>query len=85
MRSVEDILSPLEAEVVGLILKGYSSKEISAILKISAETVKTHRKNSYMKLEVSTVAEQISRLLNDGKLAAKIPPTREHSPRTAIG
>lgn len=49
-----DILSPREAEIVGLILKGHSSLSISLSLGIALPTVKTHRKNAYSKLGIST-------------------------------
>ncbi|KIC08778.1 LuxR family transcriptional regulator [Leisingera sp. ANG-M1] len=48
------ILSPREAEVVQMILKGHSSLSISLTLGIALPTVKTHRKNAYAKLGIST-------------------------------
>jgi len=57
-RNLEDftrlIVSPREAEVVQPILKGHSSLSISLTLKIGLSTVKTHRKNAYVKLGIST-------------------------------
>nr|WP_168713278.1 helix-turn-helix transcriptional regulator [Cochlodiniinecator piscidefendens] len=49
-----DLLTPREAEVVHLILKGHSSLSISLTLNIAVTTVKTHRKNAYAKLGIST-------------------------------
>ncbi|UWQ85969.1 helix-turn-helix transcriptional regulator [Leisingera caerulea] len=47
-------LSPREAEIVQMILKGHSSLSISLTLGIALPTVKTHRKNAYAKLGIST-------------------------------
>ncbi|MBO9443403.1 helix-turn-helix transcriptional regulator [Phaeobacter italicus] len=49
-----DVLSTREAEVMQLILKGHSSLSISLTLGIAVPTVKTHRRNAYAKLGVST-------------------------------
>lgn len=49
-----DVLSPREAETVQLVLKGHSSLSISLTLGIALPTVKTHRKNAYAKLGIST-------------------------------
>ncbi|MGO3889416.1 MAG: response regulator transcription factor [Paenalcaligenes sp.] len=73
IHSLSEFLSPREAEIVGLILKGYSSKEISEKLKISTETVKTHRKNAYQKLEISTTVELVSRFLDDIATSVRVP------------
>lgn len=48
------VLSPREAEIVQLVLKGHSSLSISLKLNIALPTVKTHRKNAYAKLGIST-------------------------------
>lgn len=57
-RALEDfaraILSPREAETVQMILKGHSSLSISLTLGIALPTVKTHRRNAYAKLGIST-------------------------------
>jgi DNA-binding CsgD family transcriptional regulator len=48
-----DRLSPREREVAQLILRGHSSNSIATHLGISPTTVKTHRKNLYLKLEIA--------------------------------
>ncbi|WP_082017865.1 response regulator transcription factor [Leisingera sp. ANG-Vp] len=48
------ILSPREAEVVQMVLKGHSSLSISLTLGIALPTVKTPRRNAYAKLGIST-------------------------------
>lgn len=47
---LEDPLSPRESEVVKLIAEGLTSREIGALLNISAKTVERHRSNVLDKL-----------------------------------
>ena len=49
-------LSPREAEVLTLIVKGYINKEIADMLNISLPTVITHRKNINDKLHTKSVS-----------------------------
>ena len=49
-------LSAREEEVLFLILKEYTTEEIAAILFVSRETVKSHRRNLYNKMQVRNVA-----------------------------
>lgn len=51
------VLTQREAEVVQLLLKGYSTQSAADKLGISPQTIKLHRKNSYAKLDVSSQAE----------------------------
>ena len=74
MRGWRERLSPREAEIVGLILRGYCSKEIAQKLKIGIETVKTHRKNAYARLDVSSAPELASRFLDTLAAAACLSP-----------
>ena len=60
---VKDILSPREAEIVQLILKGHSSLSISLTLGIALPTVKTHRKNAYAKLGINTQQQLLNAFL----------------------
>ena len=53
-------LSTREKQVAELILAGHSSLSIGNHLGIALPTVKTHRKNIYQKLEISTQAELFS-------------------------
>jgi DNA-binding NarL/FixJ family response regulator len=50
-------LTEREKEIVGLICRGFSSKEVADILEISFRTVDTHRSNIYSKLNVSNIAD----------------------------
>ncbi|NVK73842.1 LuxR family transcriptional regulator [Marinomonas sp. CT5] len=51
------VLTTREQEILGLLLKGHSSKSIANELDISAGTVKVHRKNIHSKLNTSTQSE----------------------------
>lgn len=59
------VLTPREREVVGLMLRGYTLAQIAERLKISSETVRVHRRNTYDKLDISSLAELFSRALAD--------------------
>ena len=50
---LDRILSPREAEISGLVARGYSNKEIAAQLSISDKTVKTHLIKIFRKLQVN--------------------------------
>ncbi|WP_291736557.1 helix-turn-helix transcriptional regulator [Leisingera sp. F5] len=67
-------LSPREAETVQLILKGHSSLSISLTLGIALPTVKTHRKNAYAKLGISTQQQLFNAFLQwQGKARRQTP------------
>lgn len=53
-------LSERELEVLRLIVKGFSSKEISKELNVSFHTITTHRKNIARKLKVKKMSELIA-------------------------
>ncbi|SBS29024.1 HTH-type transcriptional regulator MalT [Marinomonas aquimarina] len=53
----QGVLTDREQEVLGLLLKGHSSKSIGEDLGISAGTVKVHRKNIHAKLNTSSQSE----------------------------
>ncbi|GAA0877412.1 hypothetical protein GCM10009119_03800 [Algoriphagus jejuensis] len=48
-----------ERQIVGFILEGKESKEISKVLNISVNTVATHRKNIFRKLGAKNVGEMV--------------------------
>jgi len=61
-------LSPLskrETEVLSLLSRGYSYSSIAERLFIAKETVKTHLKNIYQKLQVNTKAEAVTLALEE--------------------
>lgn len=55
-----DILTPRESEVVGMVLRGHSSESIGQKFTITTGTVKIHRKNIYAKLDISSQSELFS-------------------------
>jgi transcriptional regulator of acetoin/glycerol metabolism/DNA-binding CsgD family transcriptional regulator len=59
-------LSPREAAILDLIGKGQSNKQIARQLSIAPETVKTHVKHLFAKLEVERRAHAVSRAQNLG-------------------
>ena len=62
----KDKLSDREKEVLKLVASGYTSTEIGARLIISGQTVNTHIKNIYRKLNVRTRAQAVSFATNRG-------------------
>jgi DNA-binding CsgD family transcriptional regulator len=59
----EGRLTPREAEIVELVLKGNSSEAIGKRLGIATGTVRIHRKNIYMKLGIGSQGELFSRFV----------------------
>jgi len=57
----ENVLSNKETEVLALISKGLTTKEIAAKLFVSSRTIETHRANVLKKLEVKNTAELIKK------------------------
>lgn len=55
-------LSPRESEILRLLCSGASNREISERLFLSENTVKFHLKNLYLKLDVKTRAQAISKV-----------------------
>ena len=51
------MISPREMQVAELLAWGFTNKEISRQLFVSGETVKTHRKNIYEKLQLHNLAD----------------------------
>jgi len=62
----KDKLSEREKEVLKLVASGYTSTEIGTRLIISGQTVNTHIKNIYRKLNVRTRAQAVSFASNRG-------------------
>lgn len=64
-------LSEREYEVLNLLSRGFSNSECAEILTVSANTVGTHVKNIYRKLEVNSRAEALFEASSQGLLARK--------------
>ncbi|MBF0707778.1 MULTISPECIES: response regulator [Bacillales] len=62
------LLSDREKEVLTLVAKGYSNKEIAEKLVISVKTVETHKGNVMGKLKIKTRPELVSFALKKGLL-----------------
>ncbi len=58
-------LSAREEEVLILLSKGYSNKEIATQISVSAETVGSHLKHIYEKMHVRSRAEAVARYFTD--------------------
>lgn len=54
------LLSPAERAVFNLYVEGYTAKEITKILCLSINTIKTHNKRIYMKLDVASREELLT-------------------------
>ncbi|MGP4081768.1 response regulator [Pseudalkalibacillus sp. R45] len=61
-------LSEREKEILGLIAKGYSNKEIGELLVISVKTVETHKSNLMEKLKMKTRPELVKYAAQKGLL-----------------
>lgn len=57
----ENVLSKKETEVLELISKGNTTKEIATMLYVSSRTIETHRANILKKLDVKNTAELIKK------------------------
>jgi DNA-binding NarL/FixJ family response regulator len=60
-RSPDQLLSPREREVVGLIARGMKNRDIARALYISDSTAKVHVRHVLEKLGVRTRAEAVAR------------------------
>ena len=68
-------LSEREGEVMVLIAEGLSNAEIAATMYLSANSVKTHIRNAYRKLEVTTRSQAVRAVLDRG-MTRRAPPPR---------
>jgi DNA-binding NarL/FixJ family response regulator len=59
-------LTTREAEVLRLIIAGYSNKQIAHELQLSIKTVSTHRSHIMSKLEVHNAASLVAQALRFG-------------------
>lgn len=63
-----DLLSEREKEILSLVAKGYTNKEIGNLLNISPRTVETHKSKIMEKLNLSTRRELVQFALKRGLL-----------------
>lgn len=64
-------LTERESEIVGLLLKGRTYKMVAEELFLSENTVKTHIKNIYSKLNINSKAELIKLMANEKQVKSK--------------
>jgi DNA-binding CsgD family transcriptional regulator len=71
-----DLLSPREHEIARMVAEGRTNKEIASVLDISSWTVSTHLRRIFSKLDVTTRAAMVARLVDPGVgLRAALRPT----------
>lgn len=63
------LLTNREREIVRLVAEGKSTREISALLGVSAKTAETHRSNIMRKLKLHSVSELILYAIRNGILS----------------
>jgi ATP/maltotriose-dependent transcriptional regulator MalT len=66
--SAGDAITARERDVLSMIAQGHSNKRIARTLEISPETVKSHVKHIFSKLDVSTRSEAVSQAVSLGLL-----------------
>jgi Response regulator containing a CheY-like receiver domain and an HTH DNA-binding domain len=66
--SAGDAITARERDVLSMIGQGYSNKRIARTLEISPETVKSHVKHIFSKLDVTARSEAVSRAVSLGLL-----------------
>lgn len=64
--TLDILLSPREIQIIKLVAKGLSNKEIAAQLYLSELTVKTHLRNIFKKLEITDRTSAAIIALRDG-------------------
>ena len=72
-----DDLSARELELLELLAKGFSNKEIASTLCISTGTVRTHLMHIYEKLHVRCRTEAAAKYLRSRSDMPDLPGTRE--------
>lgn len=62
------LLTPREKDILSLILKGKTTKDIAQALFISEKTVENHRTNLFIKFDVKNVASLVKKAILEGYL-----------------
>ena len=63
MKPKEINITPRELEVIKLLRRGYSSRQVASQMKISFNTVETHRKKILKKFKAKNTPEMIGKAL----------------------
>ena len=67
----EGVLSAREMEILVLVARGLSNRQIASLLRISAGTVKRHLANAYPKMGVSSSREAVRKALYEEWITIK--------------
>jgi DNA-binding NarL/FixJ family response regulator len=70
-RGDEDKLSARELEILLLVARGLSNRQIAHTLRLSEATVKRHLANLYPKINVNSRSEAVRRALSEGWISAR--------------
>jgi DNA-binding NarL/FixJ family response regulator len=70
----QSLLTNREREIVRLVAEGKSTREISALLGVSAKTAETHRSNIMRKLKLHSVSELILYAIRNGIMPVEYKP-----------
>lgn len=54
------MLTPRQTEIMTLVAEGYRNKEIGAVLDVDEETVKTHMRKAFLRLEARNRAHAVA-------------------------
>lgn len=76
------VLSPREAEILRMVLRGHSSKSIARDLNNSPETIKVHRRRAYAKLGVTSQGELLALFVD---AISRAPDDGEADPLAYVG
>lgn len=68
IKNKNSIPSTQERQVLKYIAQGYTTQEIANILSVSENTIESHRKSLFLKLEAKNVAHLVSIAINQGLL-----------------
>ena len=66
MRKTLPDLTTRELELLRLTVRGLTNKDISALLEISVDTVKSHLRHVFAKMDVATRAEAVAEAIRRG-------------------
>jgi LuxR family maltose regulon positive regulatory protein len=68
-RNQQDILTLRETAILKLVADGMANKEIARLLSISGNTVQTHLRNMYQKLQTTNRTHAVARAREQGLLS----------------
>ena len=69
-------LTPREFEVIQLLAKGKSSKEVACLLNLSTKTAETHRSNIMRKLDIHSIRDLVVYAVKNDIIQVQMPSAR---------